>query len=77
MNGSWDAYLASSADFAGVDDIIPILAKEREPGIKIVKHTPSSVIVGCYCSLFILFTVQDFFNCVYTCTYRMGSLILR
>ena len=30
MNGSWDAYLASSADFAGVDDIITNLAKERD-----------------------------------------------
>ena len=40
MNGSWDAYLASSADFVGVDDIITNLAKEREPGIKIIKPTP-------------------------------------
>ena len=32
MNGSWDAYLASSADFAGADDIITNLAKERESG---------------------------------------------
>ena len=32
MNGSWDAYLASPADFAGADDIITNLAKEREPG---------------------------------------------
>ena len=37
MNGSWDAYLASPADFfAGADDI----TKEREPGIDIIKHTP-------------------------------------
>ena len=35
-NGSWDAYLASPADFAGADDIITNLAKEREPGIEIV-----------------------------------------
>ena len=28
MDGSWDAYLASPADFAGADDI----TKEREPG---------------------------------------------
>ena len=28
MNRSWDAYLASPADFAGADDIIPNLAKE-------------------------------------------------
>ena len=39
INGSWDAYLAS-ADFAGVDDIITNLAKEREPGIEIIKRTP-------------------------------------
>ena len=40
MNGSWDAYLASSTDFAGTDDIITNLAKEREPGIEIIKCTP-------------------------------------
>ena len=28
------------ADFAGADDIITNLAKEREHGIKIIKHTP-------------------------------------
>ena len=32
MNGSWNAYLASSADFAGTDYFITNLAKEREPG---------------------------------------------
>ena len=31
MNGSWGAYLASPADFAGVDDIITNLSKERVP----------------------------------------------
>ena len=31
-NGSWDKYLASLTDFAGEDDIITNLAKEREPG---------------------------------------------
>ena len=31
MNRSWDAYHASPADFAGADDIITNLAKEREP----------------------------------------------
>ena len=30
MNGSWDVYLASPADFAGLDVIITNLAKERE-----------------------------------------------
>ena len=29
INGSWDAYLAPPADFAGADDIITNLAKER------------------------------------------------
>ena len=29
LNGSWDVYLASPADFAGVVDIITNLAKER------------------------------------------------
>ena len=35
----------SPADFAGVDDIITNLAKEREPGIEIIKHTPLSLII--------------------------------
>ena len=41
MNGSWDAYLASPADFAGANDIITNLAKEREPGD--IKRTRSPV----------------------------------
>ena len=45
MNGSWDAYLASPAAFAGADDIITNLAKEREPGIEIIDRTPSSLII--------------------------------
>ena len=36
MNGSWDAYLASPADFVGADDIITNLAKERKRGIEII-----------------------------------------
>ena len=40
MNGSWDAYLASLTDSAGADDIITNLAKEEEPGIEIIEHTP-------------------------------------
>ena len=39
MNGSWDAYLASPADFARADDIITNLAKKREPGIDIIERT--------------------------------------
>ena len=46
MNGSWDAYLASLADFAGADDIINNLAKEREPGIDIKERTPLSLIIS-------------------------------
>ena len=38
-NGSWDAYLASPAEFTGADDIITNLAKEREPGIEVFEHT--------------------------------------
>ena len=34
MNGSWDAYLASPTDFAGADNIITNLTKERKPGIE-------------------------------------------
>ena len=33
MNGSWDAYQEFPEDFAGMDDIITDLAKEKEPGI--------------------------------------------
>ena len=38
MNGSWEAYLATPADFAGADDIITNLAKERESGD--IERTP-------------------------------------
>ena len=41
MNGPWDAYLASPvSDFAGTDDIITNLAKERESGIEIIECAP-------------------------------------
>ena len=43
MNGSWDAFLASPADFAGADDIIINLLKEREPGG--IKRTPESLLI--------------------------------
>ena len=43
MNGSWDVYLAFPAEFAGADDIITNLAKEREPGD--IKRTPLSLII--------------------------------
>ena len=39
INGSWDAYLASPADFAGANDIIANLAKETDPGIEIIERT--------------------------------------
>ena len=29
MNGSWDVYLGSPTDFAGVNDVITNLAEER------------------------------------------------
>ena len=45
MHGSWDAFLASPADFAGADNIIINLAKERGPGIKIIERTPWSLII--------------------------------
>ena len=40
MNGSWDAYLVSPADFVGADDIIANLAKDNEPVIEIIESTP-------------------------------------
>ena len=40
MNGARSAYLASPADFAGAGDIITNLAREKEPGIEIIKRTP-------------------------------------
>ena len=46
MNGSWDAYLASPTDFARVTPPPTNLAKEREPGIKIIEHTPLSLIIN-------------------------------
>ena len=36
-NGSSDAYLAFPTDFAGADDIITNLAKERKLGIEIIE----------------------------------------
>ena len=38
--------MASPADFAGADDIIANLAKEREPGIEIIERTPLSLIIS-------------------------------
>ena len=45
MNGSWDACLASPSDFAGANDIITNLARERESGIEIIERTPYSLII--------------------------------
>ena len=39
MDGSWDAFMASPADFAGADDINTNLAKKRETGIEIIEIT--------------------------------------
>ena len=60
MNGSCDAYLVSPADFAGADDIITYLAKEREPGIEIIEFTAksffiSSIILQCVLLCILLF----------------------
>ena len=52
INGSWDAYLAPAADFAGADDIITNLAKEREPGIEIIERTLLSLIITSYHTIF-------------------------
>ena len=54
MNGSWDAYLASPADFAGADDITTNLAKEREPRIEIIKRVHSLISDSYYCSLVLI-----------------------
>ena len=43
MNGSWDAYLASLADFAGADDIITNLENETDTGD--IECTPQSLII--------------------------------
>ena len=50
MNGSWDAYLASPAEFAGAHDIIANLAKEREPGD--IERVPLSLIITCFIVLY-------------------------
>ena len=50
MNGR-----VTPADFAGADDIITNLAKEREPGIEIIEHTPQSLIITSL-TLFNIFT---------------------
>ena len=42
---TWDAYLLSPEDFAGADDIITNLEKEREPGIEILERTLYSLII--------------------------------
>ena len=54
MNGSWDAFLASPADFAGADDIITNLAKEREPKIEIIKRAHSLISFYYYRSLVLI-----------------------
>ena len=40
MNGPWDAYLASHADFVGANNIITNLAKER--GLGDIERTPNT-----------------------------------
>ena len=58
MNGSWDVHLAAPADFAGANDIITNLAKEREPGD--IERTPLSLITSLGVSF--LYSVTFFFN---------------
>ena len=53
-----DAYLASPADFTGVDDIITNLAKEREPGD--IERTPSSLIITSINNSFYELTKESF-----------------
>ena len=50
MKGSFDAFLASPADFAGADDIITNLTKKREPWIKII-DTAAKCALQCVQSL--------------------------
>ena len=64
MNGSWDAYLAFTVDFAGADDIITNLTKEREPGIESIDRTPSSLIIS---SIGILCRYPYQFSSAYFC----------
>ena len=58
MNGSWDAYLASPADFAGADDIITNLAKEREPEFEIIESTAKCLIIPSLEILHLFFQIQ-------------------
>ena len=46
MNGSWDAYLASPTDFAGADDIVTNLAKERKPSLVTSNTLPNLIITS-------------------------------
>ena len=74
MNGSWDAFLASPADFAGADDIITNLTKEREPGIESIDRTPYSLIIT---SIGILYKYPYQFPCAhfYACVGREANLV--
>ena len=71
MNGSWDAYLASPADFAGADDIITNLAKEREPEFEIIERTAKYLIIT---SLEIL---HRFFQIQLKPIWRRGTKVLK
>ena len=48
MNGSWDAYLASPADFAGADDITNLVKGERAWDLD---HRTHSLIFDYYTSM--------------------------
>ena len=45
--------MAIPADFAGTDDIIIDLAKDRETGIEIIERIPSSLIITNYTILLV------------------------
>ena len=49
VDSAWDAYLASPADFAGADDIITNLVKEREPGSRSSNALQSLIITSYNC----------------------------
>ena len=56
MNGSWqwDTYLASPADFAGVDDMITNLAKEKE-SLVTLNTLPKSLIITSFIGIDFIF----------------------
>ena len=56
INGSWDAYLTPAVDFAGADDIITNLAKERE---SLGSRSSNAIPYLCLLLVIILFFCKD------------------